>query len=66
MLWGRRVWVLDERRGLATKHPFVPGNQPEVQVTFPIKVLWLESQLPVELEIWDMGVGGGEGCYGEH
>lgn len=38
-------------RGLATKYPFVPGNQPDVQVTFPVKVLGLDSQFPVEVEI---------------
>lgn len=38
-------------RGLTAECSFVPGNQLEVQVTFPAKVSGLGSQLPVELEL---------------
>lgn len=32
------------------RHSFVPGNQPERQVTFLVKSLGLDNQLPIELE----------------
>lgn len=54
-------------RGLAVGYSFVLGNQLEVQVTFPVKVLGLDSQWPVELELPAMwvwfGSAYGEGCF---
>lgn len=57
---GERVWVPDDQEGecLAAECPIVPGNQPEVEVTFSAKVLGLHSQLPIELEpraMWRWG-----------
>ena len=36
------------------RQSFVPGNQPERQVTFLLKCLGLDNQLPIELELRGM------------
>lgn len=43
--------MMAKGQGLAVGHPFVLGNQLEVQAPFPVKVLGLDSQWPVELEL---------------